>query len=87
MKTPYLSHTIFLSVLLVAPTSRLVVNACTNFIVTPGASDDGSMILAYNSDDHNNFGMLYHYPAANTTASRGGEKETRMHKIWDWETG
>jgi dipeptidase len=61
-----------------------ICKACTNFIVTPGASDDGSMILAYNSDDHDTYGMLYHYAANNFTQTP--QQQRPMRKVWDWET-
>lgn len=38
--------------------------ACTNFIVTPAASADGSTFISYNADDYGMFGSLCHYPAA-----------------------
>ncbi len=60
-----------------------VSKACTNLIVTPGASEDGSMILAYNADDHDTYGMLYHYAANNYTQR---QQQQPMRKIWDWET-
>lgn len=56
------------------------VNGCTNLIVTPGASKDTSMIMAYNGDGSDYFGMLYHYPA-----SKGNKG--KMRKIYDWMTG
>jgi dipeptidase len=52
--------------------------------VTPGASYDGSMILAYNSDDHDTYGMLYHYAANNFTQTP--QQQRPMRKVWDWET-
>ena len=38
--------------------------ACTNFLITPGASVDGSSMISYAADSHVLFGELYHYPAA-----------------------
>ena len=35
--------------------STTVAMACTNFIVTPGASTDGSTICTYNADDYGMF--------------------------------
>lgn len=54
---------------------------CTNIIVTPGASKDQSMILAYNADGSDYFGMLYHYPATKNTTNN------KMRKIYNWMTG
>ena len=38
--------------------------ACSNIIVSPGASSDHSSIVAYNADSVTLYGSLYHYPAA-----------------------
>ena len=35
--------------------------ACTNFLITPGASVDGSSMISYAADSHVLFGELYHY--------------------------
>ena len=36
--------------------------ACTNFIVTKGASTDGSAMVSYAADSHALYGSLYHTP-------------------------
>ena len=38
-------------------------SACTNFLVTKGASVDGSTMISYAADSHVLYGELYHYPA------------------------
>lgn len=38
--------------------------ACTNFIVTKGASADGSVMVTYTADSFGFYGELYHFPAA-----------------------
>ena len=38
--------------------------ACTNFLVTKGASKDGSVMITYSADSHTLYGELYHWPAA-----------------------
>ena len=38
--------------------------ACTNLIVTRGASTDGSVMVTYAADSHIRYGTLVHYPAA-----------------------
>ncbi len=43
---------------------QAVVLACTNMIVTRGASADGSVMITYAADSHIRFGELYHRPAA-----------------------
>ena len=54
--------------------------ACTNLIVTPGASTDGSSLVSYSADSYGMFGHLCHYPAA--THTKGS-----MRSIYDWDTG
>lgn len=54
--------------------------SCTNFLVTKGASVNGSTMISYNADSHTLYGELYHYPAA--TYAPG-----TMRKITDWDTG
>jgi len=54
--------------------------ACTNFIITKGASTDGSVMVSYSADSHTLYGELYHYPAAKYLP---GAKR----KITDWDSG
>ena len=54
--------------------------ACTNFMVTKGASVDGSTFISYAADSHVLYGELYHWPAANY------EKGT-MLDVYEWDTG
>lgn len=54
--------------------------ACTNFLVTKGASADGSVMISYNADSHVLYGELYYYPAMD-------HKEGEMRKIYEWDTG
>ena len=56
------------------------VTPCSDILVTPGASEDGSAIIAYNADDVRLFGYLYHYPS-----SEG--KEGEMIQIYEWDSG
>ena len=37
--------------------------ACTNLIVTKGASVDGSVMVTYAADSYTRYGTLVHYPA------------------------
>eukprot|EP00933_Yihiella_yeosuensis_P005587 TRINITY_DN110138_c0_g1_i1.p1 TRINITY_DN110138_c0_g1~~TRINITY_DN110138_c0_g1_i1.p1 ORF type:complete len:589 (-),score=131.68 TRINITY_DN110138_c0_g1_i1:52-1818(-) len=68
-----------MKVALVASLSVLS-EACTNFIVSPGASADGSTIFSYTADSGSLYGTLGHYPAGKHAA---GTKR----KIWDWDSG
>ncbi|KAL1518719.1 hypothetical protein AB1Y20_003006 [Prymnesium parvum] len=52
--------------------------ACTNIIVSRGASSDGSTIMAYNADDANTYGSLVHFPAADYEPGA-------MREVWDWD--
>lgn len=54
--------------------------ACTNFLVTRGASTDGSTFITYSADSHYLFGELYFRPAADYPAGT-------MMKIYEWDTG
>ena len=53
--------------------------ACTNFIVTKGASTDGSVMVTYAADSHYLYGALYRYVPAKRPA-------TTM-PIHDWDSG
>ena len=53
--------------------------ACTNFIVTKGASSDGSVMVSYSADSHTLYGELYHFPAAKYKAGA-------MRKIIEWDS-
>jgi dipeptidase len=53
---------------------------CTNFIITKGASTDGSVIISYSADSHQLYGELYFWPAKDWPAGS-------MLKIKEWDTG
>ena len=53
--------------------------ACTNIIVTPGASADGSSMVSYAADSHTLYGELYFSPAARFNAG------SRL-AIREWDT-
>jgi len=55
-------------------------DACTNLIVTKGASKDGSVMITYSADSYNMFGELYHFKAA--VYSNGA-----MLDVYEWDTG
>ena len=71
--------TLFLAVVFVLITASQS-KACTNYIVTKGASADGSVMFSYAADSHVLYGELYHWPAAKWP--EGSELE-----IYDWDTG
>ena len=55
-------------------------NACTNVIVTRGASADGSNMISYAADSHQLYGELYFTPA-------GVWNPGDMRQITEWDTG
>ena len=54
--------------------------ACTNFIVTKGASTDGSVMVSYSADSHQLYGCLYKYTPAEYHPNQ-------MVDIYEWDTG
>ena len=53
--------------------------ACTNIIVTRGASADNSNMVSYAADSHTLYGELYYHPAALW-------KQGTMLEVVDWDT-
>lgn len=77
MKIPYLAaalSAVFMFV--VTPLSQ----ACTNILVTKGASKDGSTMVTYAADSHQLYGEAYFH--------KGGKHAPgEMVKIYEWDTG
>ena len=59
--------------------SSIPAEACTNVIITRGASTDGSSIVSYAADSHVLYGELYFHPAAKWKAGA-------MLPITEWDT-
>jgi dipeptidase len=55
-------------------------HACTNYLITKGASTDGSTMISYAADSHVLYGELYHWPAATWP-------EGTMMDVYEWDTG
>ncbi len=55
-------------------------NACTNFLITRGATVDGSTMISYSADSHVLYGELYFWPAMDYPAGS-------MMDIYEWDTG
>src|SRR6056297_736396 len=55
-------------------------NGCTNFLITAGASVDGSTMITYAADSHTLYGELYYQPAMDYP-------EGAMRDIYEWDTG
>ena len=53
--------------------------ACTNFIVTKGASTDGSVMVTYAADSHQLYGALYKYNPP--------KKAAAMMPVYEWDSG
>ena len=53
---------------------------CTNYLVTRGASVDGSVMITYAADSHVLYGELYYTPA-------GDHIEGSMLDVYEWDTG
>ncbi len=74
------------SISLVAALAALLIlgsvraDACTNIIVTKGASADGSCMVTYAADSHQLYGELYFRPAADWPAGS-------LLDIYDWDEG
>ncbi|HCE57271.1 MAG TPA: dipeptidase [Prolixibacteraceae bacterium] len=55
-------------------------NGCTNFLITRGASVDGSTMITYAADSHTLYGELYFQPAKDYSVGA-------MRDIYEWDTG
>ncbi len=53
---------------------------CTNFLISKGATNDGSTMITYSADSHVLYGELYFRPAANYP-------EGSMLDVYEWDTG
>lgn len=56
------------------------ITACTNLLVTKGASKDGSTMITYTADSYNLYGELYYFPAARYP--KGAWLD-----VYEWDTG
>ena len=75
-----LSIAILLSLAAVFGLNTIDSQACTNVLVTKGASVDGSNMISYAADSHQLYGELYFAPA-------GVWNEGDMRAINEWDTG
>ena len=55
-------------------------NGCTNFLISKGATVDGSTMITYAADSHTLYGELYYQPAQDYP-------EGAMRDIYEWDTG
>ena len=57
-----------------------IADACTNIIVTKGASEDGSCLVSYAADSHQLYGELYFKKAADWP-------QGSMMDVYNWDSG
>ena len=74
-----LSTYVFVSMAIMLATVTIA-DACTNLLITKGASKDGSTMVTYSADSHVLYGELYHWKALKYSP---GEKLD----IYEWDTG
>jgi len=68
-----------LAILLTALLPDQTSNACTNFLVTRGASVTGSTMISYSADSHTLYGELYYWPASDHPIGT-------MMDVIEWDT-
>lgn len=54
--------------------------SCSNFLITKGATVDGSTMISYSADSHVLYGELYYRPAADYPAGT-------LVDVYEWDTG
>ncbi len=77
MKKLNLMVAVFATILLLGSNLSM---ACTNYLVTKGASKDGSTMISYAADSHLLYGELYHWSA-------GEWPEGTLMDVYEWDTG
>lgn len=71
---------LLLVILLSGMLPEQITQACTNFLVTKGASKDGSVMITYSADSHVLYGELYYWPAKNWPTGT-------LVDVYEWDTG
>lgn len=70
----------FATALMALTLSAIDSSACTNFLITKGASRDGSCMITYSADSPSLFGELYHWPAKTWALNS-------LLDVTEWDTG
>ncbi len=70
----------FFTIVCLAMLLGTAAHACTNYLITRGASKDGAVMVSYSADSHQLYGALYFFPA------KDWAKGT-MLDIYEWDTG
>jgi len=71
---------VFIMSVLVMIMPDRISNACTNFLITKGATKDGSVMITYSADSHVLYGELYFWPSRNWPSGS-------MFDVYDWDSG
>jgi dipeptidase len=71
---------LLLAILLTGFLPEQITNACTNFIITKGATKDGSVMITYSADSHVLYGELYYWPAKDWPKGS-------MVDVYEWDSG
>lgn len=69
-----------LVIILSGSVSEQISNACTNLLITKGASVDGSVMITYSADSHVLYGELYYWPSKTWPTGT-------MVDVYEWDTG
>jgi len=72
----------FIAILALAALPLSPSEACTNLLITKGASTDGSVMITYAADSHVLYGELYKYNAPQTPYPVGA-----LMSVYEWDTG
>ncbi len=75
-KSAAIAIALFLTLIL----GSMPVAACTNYLITKGASVDGSTMITFAADSHVLYGELYYFPARDHIPGT-------MVDIYEWDTG
>jgi len=70
---------ILITVLIAGFVSQQTSKACTNFLVTKGASKNGSVMITYSADSHVLYGELYYWPSRDYPIGS-------MMDVYEWDT-
>lgn len=65
-------------------------DACTNFIITKGASTDASIMVTYSADSHQLYGALYKYNVSapkKQKKDKSGVAAVEYVPVYEWDTG
>jgi dipeptidase len=79
IKSSDMMRKVFITMILALALWSSNTNACTNFLVTPGASVNGTAMITYAADAHVLYGELYFKPAADYPPGT-------MLDVYEWDT-